>query len=491
MTIVNDLKTLGKHTMIYGIGMMLGKALSFLLIPVYTRYLSPKDYGILELLDITGYVLGFLFGLGLDQGILKFYSQYDESQDKSGVLSTAIVFNLLLGGVLVLILLPLSQHFSQYILGAPDYTYLFILLFICLLLESVLAKGKTILRAQHRSVTFTIISLGYTVSAATLSVFFVVGLGLGLTGIYYSALICSFLFSTYLILNILKSTGVRVHWLKLKQMAAYGVPFVPVGIFAFILHWSDRYILNIYSNIETIGLYALGYKMGMSIVMLIAVPFLFIWNAYLFEIEKRPDAKQIYASIATYFVLAMTLGGLVLSVFSRELIAILAPKAYEDASRVIPIIAVAMIFMCSEDVFQVGLLIKGKSMYIALSKGIAAGVSVLFNIMLIPRYDMMGAAITVLVSMATFCAIIIHFSQKTYFIHFEYKRLGKIAAAALIVFSLTSLLNSENIWSSIILKTGMVALFPVVLVALGFLNFEETAILKRWHEQIRGHVWQN
>lgn len=491
MTIVNELRILGKHTMIYGIGMMLGKALGFLLIPVYTRYLSPKDYGILELLDITGYFLGYLIVLGMDQGILKFYCQYNESQDKREVLSSAIVFNLLFGGVLVLILLLLSPHFSQYILGAPEYTYLFVLLFVCLLLESVMVTGKTILRAQQRSVMFTSISLGYTVGASALSVFFVAGLGLGLTGIYYSGLICSFLFSVYLILNILKSTGVHVHWLKLKQMVTYGVPFVPAGIFAFILHWSDRYILNIYSNVETIGLYALGYKLGMSIVMLIAVPFLFIWNAYLFEIEKRPDAKRIYATIATYFVLAMSLGGLVLSVFSRELISILATKAYEDASRVIPIVAVAMIFMCSENVFQVGLLIKGKSMYIALSKGIAACVSVLFNIMLIPRYGMMGAAITVLLSMAVYCATILHFSQKTYFIHFEYKRLGKIVAAALIVFSLTSFVNSGNLWASIILKTGTLALFPVLLVTLGFLNLEETALLKQWHKHIRGNVLQN
>ncbi|MGQ0665541.1 MAG: lipopolysaccharide biosynthesis protein [Nitrospiraceae bacterium] len=491
MKILDDLKTLGKHSLIYGTGIILGKALGFFLIPVYTHYLAPKDYGILELLDLTGYLVGFLIGLGMDQGILKFHGQYAEGQDRNEVLSTAIIFNILFGGILVLMLIPLSPYFSEYILGMGYDSFLFVLLFAALFLESVLAKGRTILRAQHRSGMFTIVALGYTAAAASLNILFVAGLGLGLRGIYYSALICSSLFSIYLICNILKSTGVAVHREKLKQMVAYGMPFVPAGILAFILQWSDRYILNIYANMETIGIYTLGFKMGMSLVMLIAEPFAFIWNAYLFEIEKRSDARQVYAAIATYFLLATSFGGLILSVYSREIITVIAAKAYENASQVIPIIAAAMVLKCSTVVFQVGLLIKGRSVFIAMATGLAASVSVLANLILIPRYHMMGAAITVLLSMAVYSAMIMICSQGAYLIHFEYRRLGKIVAAALGAYFVAFILNSDHFWTSIALKTGALALFPVLLTMLGFLNAAEIDFLKRWHKDIRGYVLQN
>lgn len=485
MALVTDLKNLGKHAIVYGFGIILGKAVGFFLIPLYTHYLTPKDYGILELLDLTGYFIGYLFGLGMDQSILKFYGQYDRIQDKNEILSSAILFNLLLGGALVLVLLPFSQHFSQYLFGTIDYSYLFVLLFVSLLFGSVLSIAKTILRAQHRSVMFTVISLGFTVAAAALNILFVAVLGLGVKGIYYSTLICTFFFLAYLVFYILKNTGLHFNWSKLRPMIHYGVYFISAGMFAFILNWCDRYFLNIYSTIETIGIYAVGYKLGMSIVMLVTVPFHFVWNAYLFEIEKRPDAKRTYASIATYFMLAITLAGLAVSIFSTELITIMAPRAYQDASRIMPLVALAMICMSSESVFQVGLLIKGKSQYISISKGIAAFVSVVFNNWLISRYDMMGAAITAVLSQAVSCVMIIHFSQRVYVIDFEYLRLAKIAGAGILAYSLTCFISSGDMWTSIILKTAALALFPLFLIASGFLSYEETAFLKRCQRQVR------
>ena len=82
---LSELKKLSKHTLIYGTGILLGKAIGFFLIPLYTHYLTPRDYGILELLDLTGYIMGEFFGMGLSESILRYYPYYSEEKDKKAV----------------------------------------------------------------------------------------------------------------------------------------------------------------------------------------------------------------------------------------------------------------------------------------------------------------------------------------------------------------------------------------------------------------------
>ena len=261
-------------------------------------------------------------------------------------------------------------------------------------------------------------------------------------------------------------------------MLAYGIPFIPAGIFAFILNWSDRYFLRIYSDLETIGLYSLGYRMGMIIVMLIANPFTLVWNAYLFEIEKQSTAKQVYARVATYFVLALCSVGLVISIFARELIVIIAQPSYLNAYTVIPLIVLSMIFMCSDNVFQVGLLIRGKSGYIALSRGLAGMVNLGLNFVLIPGYGMLGAALSTAISFFIYAVAIFYFAQRIYYIDFEFSRLLKVALTAFIVFWVSLFVSTDDLRFSIITKLGILCLYPALLFLFKFLEGEETVFLK-------------
>ena len=120
---LSELKKLSKHTLIYGTGILLGKAIGFFLIPLYTHYLTPKDYGILELLDLTGYIIGYFVGLGIDQAILRYYNITNKKEERDEVLSTALIFNIFFGTFLVSVLLPTSKILSRYILGSTQYAY--------------------------------------------------------------------------------------------------------------------------------------------------------------------------------------------------------------------------------------------------------------------------------------------------------------------------------------------------------------------------------
>ena len=474
-----ELKKLGQHTLIYGFGVLMARAIGFFMIPLYTHYLTPRDYGTLELIDLTGYILGYLMGLGLDQSVVRYFYMYDDPKDRATVVSTAAWFNLLWSALLVAILVPLTQPLSVAIFGSRSYAPLLMLSWASLFVGSIVGLQRSVLRAQLRSLPFMILSLANTLVAVLLNIYFVAVAHIGVRGIIYSGIISSLLVGIYLWIRIVPQVGLRFDPSKLGPMLRFGLPFVPGGIFAFVLNWSDRYFLRLYSSMEAVGLYGLGYKMGMIVAMLVSVPFSLIWNAYIFELEKREHARETYARVATYFIFALIAVALGISVFSRELVMVMADRSYWGAAQVIPVITSAMIFMCSDNVFQVGLLIRGRTGFLSIAKGVAAAFNVVLNVLLIPKYGAMGAAWSTSLSFLLYATGIYLASQRVYPIPFEGSRLVKLGVAAVLVYVPASLLRLESVGLAVLVKAGILLLYPVLLIVMGFLRPEEWRFLKR------------
>ena len=471
---LKEIKTLSRHTLIYGVGFMLMRAVGFFLLPFYTRYLTPQDYGALELLDITSYVLGPVMMLGMEQAALKYYQAYDDPSDRHAVAATVILFSIFFGLLVLLPLILARSIFSQVVFGSTRYSRLLSLSFAALFVTGQVGIAKTILRAQQRSVAFATISVVQTLLSVGLNVYFIAVLGLGIEGILYSTLITSVLCVCYLVIRILGRTGFRYESKKLQEMLKYGVFFVPAGLAVFLMQWVDRYFLRVYVDMSTVGVYALGYKIGMIIVM-VAAPFTQVWGAYIFEVQKQPNAKDVYARIATYFLVLLSSGALGLAMFAREIVTIMAAPAYAEAYRVVPLIALAMVLMLSTDVMQVGLLITGRSGRFAVVKWIAAAATLCLYWLLIPGHGMMGAAAATAGGFAINVCLSHAAAQRTCYIEFEYGRLLRLGAAVITIFAISLSLPTAPLWQAALFKLSIFCLFPFVLAASGFFTRDELA----------------
>jgi len=461
-------KKLGKHTLIYGSGLLIAKAIGFFLIPLYTHYLTPADYGVLELLDLTGYIIAFLVGFGMSEALLKYYHEYDSVLEKNQVISTALIFTLVVGGIIVIILTQFSHNFAKILLDEEGYYNLFILLFISMFMGILFDLEKTVLRIQDKSILFTVVSLVFTFTAMILNIYFVAIVQTGIKGIFYSTIIAMSLVILYLSVNILKKTGI---WFKkdiLKKMLTYSLPFIPNGIFAFILMWSDRYIIQYYHGLEMTGYYALGYKLAMIATFLVVTPFELVWNSYIFEIRKREDAKNVYSKVATYYLLMSCFVGVGIAILAYEMVTIMADSSYIVAYTVIPLLVLGMGISTAHTAFQVGLLLEGKSGYLPLSKGIAAIINVLLNITFIPEYGMIGAAYTTVFSYVIYIGLIIYFSQKIYPINYEYVRILKILFITALIYAASCTIPTTDLVISISMKMGLMIMFPIMLVLMKF-----------------------
>jgi O-antigen/teichoic acid export membrane protein len=256
-------------------------------------------------------------------------------------------------------------------------------------------------------------------------------------------------------------------------MVQYGTPFIPTGILLFILNFSDRYFLRMYADLHAVGLYALGYKMGMIVSILIAGPFNLVWSAYMFELEKKGDPKPIFARVFTYQVFAMLVVALSLSVLSREIVEVIADKAYLAAYTVIPLISLSMVLQCANDVLQTGVLITRKTYALPFIVGIAAATNIGLNILLIPRYSMMGAAVATAISYGVQVLATYVVASKIYYIPFEWRRIGILFLSGFLVYGLSTLIRPEGLGVRIALKSVGLLLFPGALLVARFFHASE------------------
>ena len=472
---ISELKKIGSQSLIYGLGIIFIKGIGFFLIPLYTHYLNPTDYGILEIIDLTGYLLGYLVSLEIDQAIFRFYQMYDSKEEKDTVISTAIFFNMIFGLLTVTVMILLSDKISALTFKTPIYSDYFRILFINMYLGALIGLGKSFLRIENKATIYVILSVVQTITAIAFNIYFLVILGIGVKGILYSTLIGTGVINLYFIFFFIYKIKFVVNISLLWKMIRYGLPFVPTGMFSFVIGWSDRYILNYYWTLEVIGVYALGYKMGMILVFLFHAPFNLVWNAYLFDVVKQDNAKDVYSRIATYILIMLVFTGLMISIYSKELIAIMSPNSYHDAFKVVPLIVMSMIFMCSSSVLQVGALVSGKSEYTTISRGIGAVFSVTMNILLIPKYGMIGAGISTATSYFISTIIVLLLSQRVYKIDFEYARFAKIFISAVITFLLFINVINSNIYISILYKVVSIFCFLSILMLFKFFKYNEKA----------------
>ncbi len=470
------LKKIGGHTLVYAAGSIASRAIGFLMIPFYTHFLVPADYGLPELLDLTTFIIGSVVGLGLNAAILRYYHEQPTEELRREVISTALLFGVALLAAVYAVLFVTSPGISSTAFNTDAYASYLRLVFVSLCLDTVGELALTYVRSKQESVRATLFPLARLVISLSLNVYFIAGLGLGVLGVLYSGLIASGTVATTLIVLTLREVGLRFSREKLTAMLRYGIPLIPMTLGLFVLNFSDRFFLQRYASLTAVGVYSLGYKFGMVSGVLITSPFLQFWAAYMYEVVERPNGRELIAQLQVYFTLLLLAFTLGLSLLSEELLRVLSPPEYWGAARVIPIVGLSYVFMGLSHFFRVGLYYTKQTKYLGYAVGGTALLNLPLNLLLIPPFGAMGAAWATLLSFATLAVVTLLTSQRRFPITYEYGRLVRLLAAGAAVFLTSLLFHVEALAPAIALDLLLLASFPVLLFVLGF--FKEAELRK-------------
>src|SRR4051812_1320500 len=184
-----ELKFLLRHSSIYGLGNVLSRVVAFLMLPLYTRYLTPTDYGMLELIDVTTGMIAIVIGLGLDAAVSRFYYESPDEKDRRAVLSTAYWLAGLLALVGVTMAATFSAPLAKLVLNSASNGRLFLVAFTTLVVAIIVELDLLYLRLNYKSVLFNAVSLVSLVLGVSLNILFIVFFHWGVFGILMTSLL--------------------------------------------------------------------------------------------------------------------------------------------------------------------------------------------------------------------------------------------------------------------------------------------------------------
>jgi len=486
---IDELKRLLKHSGIYGISVVLSKIVGFLMIPVYTRCLTPADYGVLELLDLIVFFSGIFAAMGIYSAVFRFYSEYESERDKKEVISTALLYyagmSLLLAGAIIALAKPLAVA----IFGGAEYALYVRLTAFTLLFSNLGDVPLAYWRVQEKTVLFSVFNVLKTiVQVATMTVV-LVGFKLGLKGVVYANVATTGLFGVTLFLWTMSQVPRTIVRHKLVEMLRYGAPLIVQSLGSFVLVYSDRFFLRYFGNLSDVGVYSLAYKLAGILTVLVTGPFTFAWQWQQFEIAKREDGKKIQARIATYQTFISLLLGLGISVLANEVLTILAPASYAGAARVIPLLVLSYVFANVRVVVSSGVLVQRDTTQMATVFAISSASNLALNWWLIPPYGMLGAAIATAASYGVSLILTWAAAQRVYHVSYEYGRNAVLFGVAAGLYLLSEVI--KGIAHLALLPSSVVDVLLTVtfaVIAFALLDREERAMMWQLWAAVTGRL---
>lgn len=467
MRTITAVKELSWHSVVYATGDLFSKGLAFLLLPLYTRYLLPGDYGILSVCLAIIAVFTPLVSLGLAGAVTRFYVEFNSNQEKKIFITTIFSTIVLVGLGLLVVIDLLTINTSINLFGNIPYDpYLRLTLWTAFLsLFSVVPVA--VLRMEEKPVQYGFLVYGNNILKVLLSAFFVITLGRGLLGALQGLFWANLVFiGGYLIVILQRSAkGFSKEWLRIALL--FCVPLIPHLLFHWILSLSDRIILERFVTLDNVGIYSLGYQISMIIGVTITA-LNTAWAPYLMNHYKDPGAKELFKKLSTYFVFVCIFITLLVSLWGGEIIGIIADPSYHDAKNVIQPVAIGYLFLGLYFLPVNFLFLAKRTGQISVVSGIAAAVNIGFNLYFIPRMGIMAAAWATLIAYFVLFSGVFFLANRLKISDYEYRRIGLLLLTGLIIIILNRLISFPNTTIDFLYKSLLMLSYPVFLFFEGF-----------------------
>jgi len=473
----SDIRRLGKHASIYTIGNLLTKLAGFLLLPLYTSYLTPADYGTLELLLLAAPIISTALGAGLSQATVRLFYDSEEKTYRKKLVATALYTSFIGSAIGCFILISLSDFFSNFFFKDNLHQDFFILVFYALFFELCMEVPLSFIRVMERSIFFVTVSLMRLLLAISLNVMFLVYLDTGLVGILYSDVITALFAAILLVWTTVRYCGFHYSLSLLKDLFVYGFPLIFVGYGMIALSLVDRYLLSIHVDLTALGIYSLGLKFATLLTIVVVTPFWRSYGPFRFSIMKQDNAKQIYARVFTYYIIVSCWAALGLSLLGREVVFIMTDELFWDAYKIIPYLSVGLIFYGTYYMVQTGIYINKKTKYIGYIMNSVALVKIAIAWWLIKEWGVYGAGVSSIIGFLLLSIITYVVAQKIYPISYEWWRVVKVILLMSIAYIAGVSLEDYNLWIVVLIKLMILMAIPVIIVWGRILHDDEKAIV--------------
>ena len=473
MPLSAQIKRLVRHSAIYGLGGIVSRILAVLLLPLYTRYLRPSDYGAIETLLALSAVLVTVFRLGISSAFFRFYFDATDEAGRTLVVRTSFWFTMASATLALTLGVIFATQISHVLFGTDHRADLVRASFVGLWAQMNYEQLTSLFRVEERSVSYVIATLANLLVTVAATLVLVVGFDQRALGVIVGNFTGTLVVWAVLLAYRRFQLGLQFDYGLFRRMNHFGLPLVPSALALWAVNFIDRLFLVKLSSVHEVGLYSIGVRVASAIVLLLTA-FRTAWPAFAYSIEDDDEARQTYGYVLTYLIFVASWLALALGLLSPWIVHVLTTPAFYPASRVVAPLAFSGVAFAGYIVMAIGVGRARRTQFNWIVTGIGALVNVALNIVLIPPYGMMGAAIaTVAAYVVMFFGMVVN-AQMVYRVPYQWRRVATAAGTAVALTVLGKLVHAP-----LPLAIALSAAYPLALLPLGFYLPAERRRLRR------------
>lgn len=465
----NQFKSLFKGTVIYGLMGSLRTFIEFLLLPIYSRFLLPSDFGILDILMIFITIGTVASILELFNAVFRYNFDGNSDNYKKKVISTA-TFSVTVNGTIMFILAMIfSKNIASAVLNSTELNHLFILAGAYIMLGASLTIPLSLTRIENKPGKYAFIAL-LQISILLIGIFiFVILLKWGVAGIMTSKVLSIILPMTVCFYWARRYISLSFDFGLLKSMLKFSIPLIPAGAAIWGINSLNRFFMLHYLTLDQIGLFSIGSKF-VVLITLSMIAFQLAWPHFAFSTMNLKNACKMFAQVFNIFAAFGIWLVLFLILFAGTLIQIATTPDFYPAAKVILPLSLGMFLYGLFYFFTTGVIISKTTKKIIPPITVAVIVNIILNTIITPKFGFVGTAWVTTTTYFTMAVSMFLFSRRSGYLALEWKRLFRLAVPAAIVIAIGARLSAFNSFYFLCIKTLIFLVFPALLVLSGFID---------------------
>lgn len=470
------------HAGIYAIGNIARRFVGFAMLPIYTRFLTPADYGVIGLLTFALALIEPLLGARLGWAVPKFYFNAPDHRGRRAVIWGALGLTGAASAVSVIALILFRNVAADILFGNRKYALALGLFAICLLSQPVEQVGMTYLRLRERSGLFLTFSVGKLLLQLVLNLLLVVYWRGGVIGVVLSAVISSVLIGLGSSAYVAGCEAPAFDWKLTRRMMQFCWPLWLSGLAGLYIGASGALFLRVFDTLSDVGRLQLALKFASSIGFLVWVPFQQHWEPMSFQYYKEVNGKRKFQVAFIAISALMFIGGMTITIFAEPVVKVMATKSFYAAVSVVPVITFAIVLDRLRTFFDFSFMITDRTkMRGAYQYGTAAVITIAY-VALVPHFGLRGAA-------AAQCLALVGTFVYVYFLSRRYYdpeiKLMPVALSSLVwlaAYAFASVASRvPNLGIDLLIRVSVtvVAAILIALIAVRAIGIADVSMLER------------
>ena len=469
----------------YTAASVLSKLIAVFLLPVYTAYLSPAEYGDVEIMIATLVAASIVVRLGVIEAILRFY--YLAGEEPAAVVRTGFASLFWTTTAVALVALPLAGPISELLLDGRSEPGLARLMILGLWQLTLWEYALTLLRLDERAREYFTFTIAAVVVTIPVTVALVVGTDLGAEAILLGNFGTGVVFLLWRLWVERRRLGFGIDGPLLRRMVRFGLPTMPAELTLYSLNWIDRIIILRLAGAAAVGLYAIAVKFANGMQVLVR-GFHLAWPPLAYSIQDDDEARSAYALIVTWFVAVCSFAVLGLWLLAPWLTEALTDERFHEAHEAVGPLAAGTALYALYLVLVIILGRTGRTEFSFPATAVAVAVNVGLNLLLVPDHGIIGAGVALLASYAVVVALMHAITRRLFYVPYEWGRLALAVGWAAGLIAIGEVLIPQEGIGWLLATLVLCAFYPLGLYALRFLSPEERARIPYLLERVRARL---